>query len=106
MGSETIFHIDVNSAYLSWSAIRRLQNGALSVSAPTVRNNRAHHAVWLILYIMLGLMSDIRIIKNILMIIGIRCNPLLLGGYMRSQDIGVCRRCQHADSGEYRRCTF
>ena len=27
MGSETIFHIDVNSAYLSWSAIRRLQNG-------------------------------------------------------------------------------
>lgn len=27
MSGETIFHIDVNSAYLSWSAIRRLQNG-------------------------------------------------------------------------------
>ena len=27
MGSRIIFHIDVNSAYLSWSALRRLQSG-------------------------------------------------------------------------------
>ena len=29
MGSRIIFHIDVNSAYLSWSALRRLQSGEI-----------------------------------------------------------------------------
>ena len=28
MNGEIIFHIDVNSAYLSWSALRELQNGS------------------------------------------------------------------------------
>ena len=28
MDGEIIFHIDVNSAYLSWSALRELQNGS------------------------------------------------------------------------------